>query len=574
MSNTPNYDAKIKTMLDNLQPGERTYELTGEKWMMDEEEIGWYKTFNVPPHPWAPIVRLKHLMGFPSGIAIWKKAHADTGKEILTFVHPDSPFKVIEDKEWWSREFAQDEKELDSSRPFFDQFRELAYSIPVSALRDDGSNINCVAVDSLDDRDSHLVFGTNKLNRVTYAAISFNQERSILTTNSISANESYMINACAELHNCRYCFQNGKLVNCTFSFACSNLENCFGSVAREHEQYLFFNEQLTKSEWEKRVAGIDLKSRKVFDEYSEKFLKLVTETYWPPDFRVEPLEDSYGEYLLRAKGNHDCYWNDTGTDIYKCWVGLEVRDSAYTMWAGWTDRTYHSVDVVKASNTKFCFRVWNSQSMEYSMDCHDCEFCFGCVGLRKKKFHIFNKSYSEEEYWKKLDEIKSTMLERGEYGTFFPADLSQSGYQFSMGQFFLGYTEKELAQFKAPTFDPAIGNVVASGDIVKSSDLPDHLDDVDPKIHIGKPILDEKLGRMYTITQSEYEFYKEKGVPIPNEHFLTRMNKMFNHSNGPIPEKATCEKCGVEITTYKNKMFSGKRKFLCREHYLEFRGSW
>ena len=72
------------------------------------------------------------------------------------------------------------------------------------------------------------------------------------------------------------------------------------------------------------------------------------------------------------------------------------------------------------------------------MDCYDCENCFGCLGLRKKKFHIYNRSYSEEAYWKRVDEIKCAMLDRGEYGMFFPAEISQGGYQFSMGEMFLG----------------------------------------------------------------------------------------------------------------------------------------
>lgn len=573
MSKTPNYDTKINTILEALEPGERVCALTGEEWEMTEEEIGWYKKFNVPPHPWAPIVRLKQMMGFPSGIAIWKKPHAETGKEILTFVHPDSPYKVIDDKEWFSREFAQDTRELDPSRPFFDQFRELAYSIPVGARRDDGSNENCVAIDAINSRDSYLVFGANELERFQYGAISFSAQGSVLTTNTIQVNNSFMVNACAELHNCRYCFQNGKLVNCTFSFACSNLENCFGTANREHEKYLFFNEQLSQGEWEKRVGEIDLRSRKVFEEWSEKFLDLVRGEYWPPDFRVEPLEDSWGEYLLRATRNHDAYWSDTCTDIYRTWIGFEARDVAYGMWSAWGDGAYHSVDLVKFSNLKYCMRTWRCQNMEYSIDCYDSENCFGCVGLRKKKFHIFNKPYTEEAYYQKVDEIKTAMLERGEYGMFFPANLSQCGYQFSMGDFFLGYSEKELEQFEAPTFDPTVGNVEVPGQVIKASELPDHLDDIDPEKHVGKPILDEELGRMYTVTPKEFAFYEEKGLPFPNQHFLTRMTNLFSHSNGPIPEAATCEKCGVAITTYKNKLFSGKRKFLCREHYLAYRES-
>ena len=38
-SKTPKYDAKVKEILDATKPGERTCELSGQKWDMSEEEI-------------------------------------------------------------------------------------------------------------------------------------------------------------------------------------------------------------------------------------------------------------------------------------------------------------------------------------------------------------------------------------------------------------------------------------------------------------------------------------------------------------------------------------------------------
>jgi len=38
-------------------------------------------------------------------------------------------------------------------------------------------------------------------------------------------------------------------------------------------------------------------------------------------------------------------------------------------------------------------------------DCRNCQNCFGCVNLRNKKYHIFNKPYSKAEYFKKLKEF-------------------------------------------------------------------------------------------------------------------------------------------------------------------------
>ena len=578
---TPNYDSKVKKILDELKPGEKVCALTGKKWDMTEEEISWYKKFNVPPHNWEPVTRLKYLMGFPSGIAIWKKPHAKTplrqgsegqaGEEILSFIHPDSPFKVITDREWFSEEYAQSERELDSDKPFFEQFKDLSLSIPYGALRDDGSNVNTAGVDIIDAQDSYMLFGGYDNKRVAYGAISYMNEDCNLVTNIKKGTDSFMINASLGQHKGRCCIQNGPNMNCTFTFACNNLENCYGACNHSYKKYLFWNLQLSQGEWEKEVSKIDLKSQKVFDEEWEKFYKMITkDAFWPPRFEKKPNEDCTGDYFIDCVRCHDCYWTDYSVDSYRCWVAAEAIESAFSLWIGWGHKAYMSVDLATYNNLKFCFRTWRCQSLEYSMDCYDCENCFGCVGLRKKKFHIFNKSYSEDEYWNRVDEIKCSMLERGEYGQFFPAELSQPGYQFSMGEFFLGYSDEELELFKAPKYDPTVGNVETSGDVIRASELPLHLDEADPKRHIGKPILDEKLGRMFTITPKEFAFYKRHGLPLPREHFLTRMTKLIRHSNVPIPEEVKCLHCGVEFEAYYNAVFSGRRKMLCRECHMAY----
>src|SRR3990167_1600338 len=107
MSHTPNYDAKIKAILDNLEPSERTCELTGEKWMMTEEEIGWYKKFNVPFSKRAPLTRWWTMTGWFTSYQWWWNKHAETGKPILTFIHPATGLRVLPDKEWFDRDFIE-----------------------------------------------------------------------------------------------------------------------------------------------------------------------------------------------------------------------------------------------------------------------------------------------------------------------------------------------------------------------------------------------------------------------------------------------------------------------------------
>ena len=71
MNRTPNFDLKVKAILDGLTPGERVCAITGEKWMMDEEEIGWYRHFNVPPSKLSPTTRWFIMNGEALGFEWW-----------------------------------------------------------------------------------------------------------------------------------------------------------------------------------------------------------------------------------------------------------------------------------------------------------------------------------------------------------------------------------------------------------------------------------------------------------------------------------------------------------------------
>ena len=82
MSRTPNYDAKIKIILDNLQPSERSCALTGEKWQMTQEEISWYRMFSVPPCSLSPQTLWLILQGFCVGYEWWWHKHPLTKKPV------------------------------------------------------------------------------------------------------------------------------------------------------------------------------------------------------------------------------------------------------------------------------------------------------------------------------------------------------------------------------------------------------------------------------------------------------------------------------------------------------------
>jgi hypothetical protein len=513
------------------------------------------------------------LLGFASGLVLWWKPHAKTSKPILSFVHPDSPFQVLSDKEWIAKDFSYGNSALNINKDFIPQLLELAHSVPVSACRDDGSNKNCFGVDYINSENSYMVFSLCGAKNCFYPALSLYTEDSVDVTNTKNSQFCYRTNRVNKMFRCAFSFECRDCLNSSFLFDCRNCEYCFGATNARNKKYLWFNEQLTETEWKKRRLEIDLSCQSILSEYQEKFKILVSQAVWPENFNVGS-PDCNGEYVDESVRCQKCYWLGKSTDLYWCWVAEEQTDSAFSAWLGWGASVYYTCDVVGGGPLRFCFRCWRCVEMEYCLDCYDCEYCFGCVGLRKKRFHIFNVPYSEEEYWKKVNELKLVMLERGEYGEFFPASFSENGLEFSMYDAFFGYSDQDLEIYQAPKYDPKRGAVVGpNGNIanlpsIDVTTIPDCLSQIDESQFVGKPILDPVLGRPFSVVSGEMAFYRSQNFAFPREHFLRRLKSLVRTSNSPEEEKMDCKKCGKKIIVYKNFTFP-QRIVYCRECYLK-----
>jgi len=72
---------------------------------------------------------------------------------------------------------------------------------------------------------------------------------------------------------------------------------------------------------------------------------------------------------------------------------------------------YECLDCMK------CYNCGHSQECNRCVDCHlcwyckDCQDCFGCFGLDGKRFCIYNKQYSKEEYVEKVEKYKKRTYE-------------------------------------------------------------------------------------------------------------------------------------------------------------------
>ncbi len=82
-------------------------------------------------------------------------------------------------------------------------------------------------------------------------------------------------------------------------------------------------------------------------------------------------------YGFHFSGSHDCVDFYQTKDSRLCYETFSVVDSERMFWC---------------SNCSQCYNLW------FSDNCRNCTDCFGCVNLRNKKYCIFNKQYTKEEY--------------------------------------------------------------------------------------------------------------------------------------------------------------------------------
>lgn len=574
MSKTPQYDVKVKAIHDSLEPGQVIRDkATGEEWKLDEKEIELCKHFNVPPCSAEPLTRLRRIWAHNNSPVIWYKPHAETGKPLLTFIHPDNEVNVISDREWFERDNARFAMEIDLNNPVFDTVYDLYKTVQFRATGDWGDNVNTIGIGPTKCVDGYMIFSSLAIQRGAYTySTTFAEEVVDVVASLGGVVDSSSVNHSRNLHGCHWVTECHHCMNSAFLFECRNCEFCFAATNQRNKKCIWFNEQLSEDEWKKRRAEVDLSCYSTFEEYKSKFLELVKEQgIWPENFNIGS-EDSTGELLEECVRCEDCYGLQKSTDSYRCWYGLEVNNSAYAVGTGFAQDMWYTTGVY-SQNLKFCLRQTRCEHMEYCFDCVGCSNCFGCVGLQKKNYCIFNKQYEKDEYWQRVDEIKCSMLERGEYGEFLPDKINLIGAQFSAANFYDKLSKEELQAWGADTYDATRGMMhtpdrVKDMEPINADDLPDcHIDVPEEDWH--KPINDGKFKRVFGLHPTEIAFYKKHKLPIPRSHFLLRLRELGQLSNTPRKEQVDCKECGQTVTTFVNKTFS-ERNVVCKSCYIKF----
>src|SRR3989338_8539603 len=556
-SKTPEFDKALDKILKDLKPHVRECKKCAQNFEIFKEDIEFYHKLRVPPPSLCPGCRKQRRLAFSNNTTFYKRKCDAPGhsEEFISLFPPTLSWKVYDNKYWWSDEWNPMAygRDYDFSKSFFNQFSGLYKSFPLlQTNRDPSSVCSEYTAYGLELKDCYYTFGGVRSENIMYGNWPIFSRDCVDVLIAFQSELCYEAVSAMNNYNCQFLYFSDNCMDSVFLYDCKNCTHCFGCVNLRNKQYYFLNQPLLKEDYERKVGEINFRSRQQVDFFRYEFLKLLSGEIRRAT-RNEKTVNSIGTFLRNSKDCFMCFWIEGGENLrYVDYDGV-VRDSMDVSVAGGNMRTQNEL-LYEMNNggiydIKFSNLVRSSHSVEYSINCLSLENCFGCVGLRNKKYCVFNKQYTEEDYWKLVDEIKTKMLAAGEYGEFVPISMSPYPYNASLAQFEYPLTKEEVGKIGGYWAESPVSlKGIDPKNILKGDEIPDDIKDTGDDI-LKKILICEITGKPFIITQTELDFYRKKNLPLPTKHPYQRLMERWAMKEPFRLWKYPCSKCGQEMYT-------------------------
>ncbi len=520
---------------------------------IDADEFSFYEKMKVPAPHVCPDCRFKMRAVWRNEVSLYSGQKCKMcDKSIISIFNPKSGYIVYcsncySSDRWDAKDYAKD---YDYERPFFDQLKELTQKMPKSHLyitSGTGPMINSDYTNFVGGlKNCYLVFNSALVEDSAYS-------RGISSSKEVL--DSYFcknIDQCYEdinCHNSNKLFYSKNSTNCVDSYllsSCSNLINCFGCVNLRNKSYCYFNEQLTKEEYNSKMESI-IGSHKELEKEISKFKDFILQYPYKSGNNLN-LVNSIGDYLFDCKNVKYSFEGGNGEDSRYIFSSRDFKDCYDILGYGIKgELLLNCVSVGFASRCIGSFLCENSQELEYSLFCKQSDKnLLGCDGLKNSQYCILNKQYSKEEYEKLREHIVKELTEQGLYGLMLPAELSPFAYNETIGQDNMPMTKDEAISQGFRWEDDI--QMTKGKETIQLEEIPDNIKDVQDSI-TTEVFKCAHCERNYKITEQELFFYKRMNLPIPRICFYCRHQDRILR-RGPIKFwDRSCDNCNKSITT-------------------------
>ncbi len=497
-------------MLNNCAQCRQSFEITPD----DESFL---TLLEVPAPKQCPSCRLQRRLCERNTRNLYYRKCDLTGKQIISQYHAGHPFPVYGVDSWSSDQWdaTAHGREIDWNRPFFEQYKELLAVVPHLAL------FNTPGTSENSDFNNCTAYLKN----------------CYLICESDFAEDCYysnLLKKCKDMVDCSVCYDNERCYECVDCINCHSLQysqdcencssgyflkncqgcrDCIGCINQRQKQYMIWNKQYSKEDYEKHARAFRLDTHAGVEKMKQQCGAFFVRHPHKAS-HGEKNENCVGDYVNSSKNAQLCFDVKDVEDCRHC-ARLSLTCKSCMDFNSWGDHAELMYQAASCGDhtyqVRFCSNCINVQQADYCFECFNSSEIFGCIGIQKKKFCILNKQYDEKEYRELREKLVMHMKKTGEWGEYFPMDLCAFAYNeaFVMDQFPL--MKKEVEERGWRWYEPEEKGKRYMG---AKTVLPETAAEADDGI--CKEILEcEETGKPYKIIPQELRFYRSMNIPLP-----------------------------------------------------------
>ncbi|MFA6324674.1 MAG: hypothetical protein WCX46_00355 [Candidatus Paceibacterota bacterium] len=532
---------------------------------INQEELSLYKKVGIELPTICFFCRVKlHLSFWLFGK--FRKCKSDlSGESLITVLPEKSRYPIYTLHEWHSdiwdaNDYAQD---YDPSSSFLEQLKELQEKVP-RPHQNGSKNTNCDWCDDVwNSKNCYLSRSMEVCEDLYYSY------RNLWVKNSIDVTVCFNSERCFDSVNCHNSYKLFYSRNCKdcidsyFLEDCRNCQSCFMCWNLRGKSYCIENKQYKREEYLEKIKLLKLDSYNNIQNFKRRLDEVSkVDTVHRENFNLK-IFNSTGDNLTNTKDCHNCFTINDSENSYSCIRGMKINSSIDTGGCWYSEMLGNCSGCLNAYALKYC--SWSSSRYSEYLDlCIECENCFGCVGLKKKKYCILNKQYSKEEYQEIREKIINDMKKEGEYGKFLPYSMSAGPFNFSTSFLYFPETNKEEI-LKLGGYWEDVNENLTEG--IPTSELPDSINNT-PEDICSKALICPKTGWRFNIAENELNFYKQNNIPLPRYHFDVRIKENMKYTTVLRAYPYKCFYCKKDINAYYPPEWKYK-KIACEECYKQ-----
>lgn len=419
--------------------------MSGETFIVRDCDLEFYekispefngKKYLIPPPALCPRERERRRLTYRNERKLYKRFSSLSGKPIISFFSPNSPYTVYAADEWWgdkwdAMNFGRD---FNFERGFFEQFYELQLAVPRPPLVNNKAENSDYCNFADINKNCYLLTSSNRNRDSYYGFILIDSRDCVDCTFCTNSELLYECVDCQKCYNLNYCQNCENCIESMFLLNCAGAQNCFMCVSlHSKERYHILNKPFSKEDYEKEIRAMRadrehfLAAWRQFCELSRKFPVKALNTV--------SCENAIGDYIFNSRDIYSCFTVYDSENLAYSHEGVNAENCQDICFFDSSQWCYESTSLMGYGYrfTNFCR---DSADLFYCDNCHGCKNCFGCIGLRKKEYCIFNKQYDKESYERLAAAIIQHMTRLDQWGEFFPVKYSLFGYGETLAQDF------------------------------------------------------------------------------------------------------------------------------------------